>query len=391
MRKSIIDQFELEVLPFPVYDPRSPCEPYGGNNPSQYNWKNGGVTYIFGVQEAQSMKGARFDCGFVCQAEELTESDWEFLAHRCGRAANWLDASGDPFGQIWADANPDVSQHWIRKRIDDGKMIEFKTSFVDNIMFYRDGDWTEHGRKRVAHLKETMTGMRFRRLILGEWCNSEGVVFPEFDEDIHVIDKLPDDILTWSIYQGIDYGHSAPTSCIWIAHNQVTDEMIAFREWSKCNTLIEDHINNIKKHSQDCMISLRVSDHDSQMNHQFEAAGIGTRKANKEKGSVLRGLDLIRIRLRNRTLKFYKHMLIEEDPVIAERNKPRDAIEEMSLYRHKPIEKHVGDSTKDDVPMLGQSDHRIDSIRYVIDMVDSFVPLQIKSSVASLNTSKWSR
>ena len=30
-----------------------------------------------------------------------------------------------------------------------------------------------------------------------------------------------------------------------------------------------------------------------------------------------------------------------------------NGIEEMQGYRHKPIEQHVGDSTKDDIPMKG--------------------------------------
>ena len=391
MRRSIIDQWELEVLPYPIYDPRSPCIPYGGANPSSYRWKNGGITYVFGVQEAQSMLGARFDAGYVCQAEQLTLKDWEFLSHRCGRAANWLDENGEPIGQIWADANPDASQHWIRKRIDDGIMESFTVGFKDNITFFQNGEWTNHGLNRTALLKNTISGISYRRLILGEWTSAEGAVFPEFNEEDHVINTLPEDILHWSIYQGIDYGHSASTSCVWIAHNQVTDEMIAFKEWSKTNTLIEDHITAIKRHSIGMDISLRVCDHDAQMNHQLDAAGLGTENAQKDAGSVLRGLDLMRLRLRNKTLKFYKHMLIEPDYLTAERNLPKDAIEEMGLYVHKPIEKHIGDSTKDDIPMTGQSDHRIDAIRYVIDKVDRSAPLEIKTSIATINRDNWTR
>ena len=386
MRKSILDQFELEILPYPVYDPRSPCIPHGGKNPSSYHWKNGGITYIFGVQEAQSMLGARFDVGYVCQAEQLTLPDWEFLSHRTGRAGNLTDKNGDPYGQIWADANPDVSRHWLPQRIREGKITEFKTSFKDNIMFYRDGDWTTHGKNRTAHLKSTITGIRYRRLILGEWIAAEGSIFPEFDENIHIVETLPDWINDAVIYQGIDYGHSSVFTCVWVAHNLATDEMIAFKEWSYSGRLIEDHISAIKKGNRGMDISLRVSDHDSQMNHQLEVAGLGTENADKDPGSILRGLDLMRIRLRNGTLKFFKGMLIEEDPVITERNDPRDAIEEMILYRHKPLEKHIGDSKVDDLPDKGQSDHRIDAIRYIIDKVDTFAPLEIETTTAEINT-----
>lgn len=390
MRKSIIDQWEFEVLPFPVYDPRSPCRPYGGHNPSAYIWKNGGVTYCFGMAEAQSLLGARFDAGYVCQAEQLTLEDWEFLSHRTGRAANWLDEDGLPIGQIWGCANPDVSQHWIPLRIDEGKLTSFAVGFKDNVMFYRNGGWTQHGEKRVGHLSETITGIRYRRLILGEWCNAEGVVFPEFDEKVHVIDTMPD-ITGWQIYQGIDYGHAAPLVCGWFAHNLETDELIGFKEWRYTNTLIEDHINAIHKHSEGMEVSLRVSDHDSQMNHQLAHAGLETENADKTPGSILRGLDLIRLRLRRGTLKFYRHMLIERDPVLEDRNAPKDGIAEMGLYRHKPIEKHIGDSSKDDIPMLGQSDHYIDLTRYLIDWIDTEAPLEIPSSTTGFQREYWQK
>lgn len=386
MRKSIIDQFENEVLPFPVNDPRSPCKPYGGHNPSEYLWANGGVTYIFGILEAKSMLGAQFDAGFVCQAEQLTQEEWEFLSHRCGRAGNWI-VDGVRKGQIWADANPDVAHHWIPKRVEEGTMTMFNVGFQDNILFYRGGKWTDYGKERVAYLKKTVTGIRYRRLIEGEWCNAEGLVFPEFDERIHVIDELPEDIMEWDFYIGIDYGHNSPFVCAWLAHNVETDVLIAMKEWRYSNTLIEDHIAKIKQHSVGMDVVLRVSDHDSQMNHQLEAAGIPTENADK---SILKGLDLMRIRIRDKRLLIYRHALIERDPLLEERNAPRDAIEELRNYRHKPLEKQIGDSAKDDIPIKGD-DHWIDPARYVITAIDDNTPLHISTEVAQIDIANWQR
>ena len=386
MRKSIIDQFENEVLPYPIGDPRSPCRAYGAHNPTAYIWQNGGITYVFGIREAKAMLGAQFDAGYVCQAEQLTEEEWEFLSHRCGRAGNWLDRNGDPVGQIWGDANPDVANHWIPKRVEANKLHMFRVGFEDNIMFYRDGAWTDFGRKRVAYLKQTVTGVRYRRLIEGEWCNAENLVFPEFDEREHVIETLPPGIENWDYYVGIDYGHSSPLVCGWLAYNPEQDLFIVAKEWRYSNRLIEDHIAAITKHSERLRVIMRVSDHDSQMNHQLEHGGIPTDKADKGPGSILRGLDLMRLRLRDKRLLFYRHALIERDPILEERNAPLNGIEEMGMYRHKPIEKHVGDSTKDDVPMKG-NDHMIDLIRYVLDKVENQVELTITPDVFQINRS----
>ena len=384
MRKSVLDQFENEVLPYPPDHPQSPCTVAGARSPYEYHWKNGGITYIFGMQEKSNMLGAQFDCGYVCQAEQLEQSDWEFLAHRCSRAGNWI-INGQRFGQIWGDANPDVQHHWIPNR---KSLKHFKVSFKDNILFYKDGEWTDWGNKRIELLKKTITGVRHRRLILGEWCSSEGLVFPEFDTREHVLNTLPEDIEQWEFIIGIDYGYDSPLVVGWFAYDRVTDVLICVQEWRYTNTLIQDHIKTIKRFSKNRNVILRISDHDSQMNHQLEQAGIPTENADKEKGSILRGLDLMRVRLRHKKLLLYKDQLIERDPVLEDRQSVRDGIEEMQGYRHQPIEKHVGDSSKDDIPIKGD-DHWIDVCRYVVDKLDNRVDLSMPTLIAKPDRSKW--
>ena len=390
MRKSVIDQWEKEVLPYHPSHPLSPCTAFGGRNPSEYNWKNGGVTYVFGVEEARLMLGAQFDCGYVCQSEQLTLADWEFLSHRCGRSGNWY-LNGERYGQIFGDANPDVATHWIPERAKSNKLKHYQVGFKDNVLFYQGSKWTKHGKKQTALLKRTMTGVRYRRLILGEWCSSEGLVFPEFNLKDHVVDKLPpwvygDPKTQW--YLGIDYGHTEPFLACWFAYNKKTDVLISVKEWRMTNMLISDHIKRIKEGSKDKNIVMRVSDHETEMNHQLRAAGLDTEHANKEKGSILRGLDLMRIRLRDKRLLLCSDQLIERDPILEERQAVRDGIEEMQGYHHKPVEKHTGDSTKDDIPIKG-NDHWIDVARYVIDKIDSRTIFPTDGALASPDYTNW--
>ena len=61
MRKSVLDQWEKEVLPYQPGHPLCPCRAYGGSQPQAYYWNNGGVTYIFGIEEARAMLGSQFD------------------------------------------------------------------------------------------------------------------------------------------------------------------------------------------------------------------------------------------------------------------------------------------------------------------------------------------
>ena len=392
MRKSVLDQFENEVLPYNPQHPSSPCKVYGGNEPREYHWHNGGKTHIFGIDKPEALLGSLFDAGYVCQAEQLSLQEWEMLSHRCGRAGNWI-LDGKRFGQLWADCNPDVASHWILKREAQGKLKMFQVSFKDNIIFFQDDDWTELGTQRKSLLERTMTGTNHRRMILGEWCSSEGLVFPEFDPQVHIINELPEWVYNdpktlW--YLGVDYGHSSAFVACWFAYNRQTDVLISVLEWRKAETLIRDHIAKIKEVSKDKHIANRISDHDSQMNHELSAAGIPTEPANKGAGSILRGLDLMRIRLRDKKLLLYKDQLIERDPLLEQRHAVRDGIEEIQNYRHKEEKKHVGDSTKDDVPIKGD-DHWIDVARYVIDFLDNNTRLMVEPRIASANQSKWRR
>ena len=132
----------------------------------------------------------------------MTLKEWEFLAHRCGRAGN-IHVDGERWGQIYGDANPDVAHHWIPTRAKEGKLKLYNATFKDNIIFHRDGEWTSFGKKRTAHLDSMMTGIRHRRLIRGEWCSAEGLVFPEFDPNVHVIDYLPPNIEELPYYIGM--------------------------------------------------------------------------------------------------------------------------------------------------------------------------------------------
>ena len=369
MRASVLDQWEQEVLPYHIDDPRSPCRVIGGSNPTSYRWKNGGITYIFGVAEAKGKLGARFDAGFVCQAEQLTLEDWEFLSHRCGRAGNWLDYNGDPFGQIWADANPDVAAHWMPKRIKSKTLTAFQVNFKDNIRFYRDGRWTTFGKARTADLRKMITGVRARRLIDGEWASAEGLVFPEFQPDVHVINTLPRDIEKLPCYMGIDHAHSSPTVVGWFFYRAEDDTLISAKEWRYTTKLVRDHAAAIHEHSEGLDVVSFVSDIDPQVQAEYAEEKVYTEDAVKD---ILSGLELIRNRLRDGRLLLYRDQLIERDDVLEERNAPRDGIEEMQLYRHKPIEKHVGNSQKDDIPIKGD-DHWIDLLRYVLQAVDGGV------------------
>jgi hypothetical protein len=44
----------------------------------------------------------------------------------------------------------------------------------------------------VRAIKAEYVGLWYRRFILGHWVQSEGAIYESFDEDVHVVDELPE-------------------------------------------------------------------------------------------------------------------------------------------------------------------------------------------------------
>lgn len=108
-----------------------------------------------------------------------------------------------PGARLYGTTNPDSPYHWLKVNFLDKAGLDlkaFKFTLDDNP--YLDP-------KYVQNLKNTYTGLWYRRFILGEWCLAEGAVYDMWDEKSHVIDKPPAGLAD-SYMVGIDYGTNNP-------------------------------------------------------------------------------------------------------------------------------------------------------------------------------------
>lgn len=146
---------------------------FGGERPEWADYPNGSRVYFGGMDNPQKSLSSERDFIYVNQAEELELDDWEILTTRCtGRAAN------APYSQILADCNPGPKSHWILQR---ESLTFFESKHEDNPTLYDDdGVITERGRKTIEIL-ERLTGVRYKRLRWGIWCQAEGAWFADFD------------------------------------------------------------------------------------------------------------------------------------------------------------------------------------------------------------------
>lgn len=81
-------------------------------------------------------------------------------------------------------------------------------------------------RKAIAHMSEASQRSR----LFGEFTNQQGLVYQEFDRNIHVIEsfEIPDD---WPRDRAIDFGVRNPFACLYFAHDERDDTIHVYREY----------------------------------------------------------------------------------------------------------------------------------------------------------------
>jgi len=147
--------------------------------------------------------------------------------------------------RILIDTNPDNPEHWLKKDyIDkaDGKtIVQFPWTLEDNTFL------TE---RYVQSIKDsTPSGMFYDRDINGAWVSASGTVYPDFDQRIHYVDKLPDNIVRHFV--GVDFGWEHYGAFVLIG---VTDDGKYYlcREWAAKHRHIADWINIGKQIKEQC-------------------------------------------------------------------------------------------------------------------------------------------
>ena len=107
-----------------------------------------------------------------------------------------------PGARIIADTNPDHPEHWLLKDYIDsgaGGLLNFHFRLDDNTFL---------DPRYVREIKATTPkGMFYDRGINGLWVSGEGVIYPDFDQNVHVITRQQAESITFDrTFAGVDWG-----------------------------------------------------------------------------------------------------------------------------------------------------------------------------------------
>lgn len=119
----------------------------------------------------------------------------------------------NPHSQLFASCNPSYPTHKIKQWIDkaeEGNDQYYSLKFTLDDNPYVDEEY----KKRV---RESLSGLFYKRNYLGMWCLADGAIFDFFDRNIHVVKKPPRAAEYW--VAGIDYGTSNNFACVLVGVN----------------------------------------------------------------------------------------------------------------------------------------------------------------------------
>lgn len=107
--------------------------------------------------------------------------------------------------KFWFNCNPENPSHWFYiewvKKYKERNILHLHFTMADNLSLSDD----------IRRRYETMySGVFYRRYILGEWVRAEGLVYPMFDYDKHVVHGPVKHSMRCRYYVAVDYGTVNP-------------------------------------------------------------------------------------------------------------------------------------------------------------------------------------
>lgn len=107
--------------------------------------------------------------------------------------------------KFWFNCNPENPGHWFYtdwvKKAEERNVMHLHFTMQDNPGL---------SEKTKARYEKMYAGVFYRRYILGEWVKAEGLVYPMFNREIHVVDQIPPISARHRYYVSVDYGTVNP-------------------------------------------------------------------------------------------------------------------------------------------------------------------------------------
>ena len=375
VNKRFLPDFEREVL-----GPSHPARTDGRTVDRRkfYQYPNGSRINIMGLDDRERWRSYQTDAVYVNEATQIDRRDFEVMSTRVR-----LWTPGIPFQLVVLDTNPGAPRHFLNTIADKPhpthkypQMQRLISRHRDNPKFFdhEAQEWTAEGRAYVDTALSTLTGIDRLRLKDGVWAAAEGLVYPEFRDQTHIINALPLGVNGKPAYKwffgSVDWGFRDPGVIqVW----GVTDDerMTLIHEVYRTGEDVRWWAAKAKALMRDMGVLLYVVPHDRPDNAKvFRDSGVPVR--NNRCRAVETGLGLVRARLATDhtgapRISFYRYALEQTDEALTASSKSTSTVDEFPSYQW--LEDKNGRVLKE-MPDPFADDHGMDAMRYAVAFVD---------------------
>lgn len=168
----------------------------------------GNVYYLYDAHNERSQDRLQGLTAAGALADEAALFPRNFIEQMIGRCS--VDGA-----KVWLNCNPERPAHYVKTELID-KAEEKRIYFLHFLM----DDNLSLSPKTKERYQRMFSGIFYDRYVRGLWVAAEGLVYPMFSEEAHVVDEIPWQALQrgkW--YISVDYGTVNPTAaglwCLW--------------------------------------------------------------------------------------------------------------------------------------------------------------------------------
>lgn len=247
--------------------------------------------------------------------------------------------------RYWFNCNPDSAEHWFYKEwicnTRGKRALHLHFTMYDNPIL---------SAAEIEEAQRLYSGVFYDRYILGLWCVAEGLVYPMFQKEKHVVSAHPD-MSRCDFFISCDYGTVNPTSMGLWALDRSTEHAVRIREyyWNSrekgSRRTDEEHYTELVHLAGDLTDQIRYVIVDPSAASFIECIRRhGVFRVRQADNSVLDGIRDTATLLDNGYLQFDTSC--------------RDCIREFGLYRW--------DETSPTDKPIKENDHAMDDTRYFV-------------------------
>lgn len=324
----------------------------------EYRYPNGSILAVAGLDKPEKIMSSEFDLIAIPEATETTENDVDMLTTRLRNGVM-------PYQQLIGDCNPQSPKHFLKQREKRNVLKMFHSKHEHNPVLFNQytGEITERGKAYLSKL-DNLTGVRYKRLRKGLWVQAEGIIYENYNPEIHLINRF-DIPQGWRFIWVVDFGYINPfTWQMWAIDND--GAMYLVKQIYRTKRLVEDHAKDILAASEGFpKPEAIICDHDAEDRATLEKhLKMSTIAAYKDVSTGIQATESRFKILENGKSRIYimRDSLVFPDPELEENKKPLCLEDEMDGY--------VWADKRTKEEPAKENDHGCDAMRYGVAYLD---------------------